>query len=100
MHYESACYFLPLKDIREKLELDEGRDVRRGCVRAYSGYWHRVLVELYDYPIGSDRAWLPHQHEYAGKMGTRVLAQAERYTDLLQFKLYLRGKIDKYRVPG
>jgi hypothetical protein len=44
---------------------------------------------------------LPDQHEFAGKMGTRVQAQAERYVDLLQFKLYLRNRIDgKFRVPG
>ena len=110
MHYENAYYFLPVEQVEKRLDLEKRAkgcrnfedkwDVCTHPVAACRGRWRGVLVELHHYPIADHHAWLPEQHEFVGRRGTRVQAQAERYIDLLAFKLYLRSKIDKYRVPG
>lgn len=101
MRCENAFYFLPRHQVAERLQLPGARDAHGRWGYFYKGPWRHVWVELRDYPIADDRAWLPEMHEYAGKMGTRVQMEAETYLDLLSFKLYLHQRIDrKYQVPG
>lgn len=101
MHSEQAYYYLPRHEVAERLELEPGCDDRGRPAWFYRRFGRCVRVELYDYRIRGDRAWLPQQHAYVGCLGTRLQAQAEAYLDLLAFRLHLHRRIErKYQVPG
>ena len=101
MHCENAFYFLPRHEIARRLQLPWACNAQGRRGHLYKGPWRHVWVELHDYPVADDRAWLPEMHEFVGRMGTRVQMEAEAYVDLLSFKLFLRQRIErKYQVPG
>ncbi len=101
MYCDNAYYMLPHERIAQLLDLQQELDLNGRPALCFKGPWRHVWVELHDYPITADRAWLPAVHDYVGKMGTRLQMQAETHLDLLAFRLYLRNHIErKYLVPG
>ncbi len=101
VHSEQAYYFLPKAEVAARLGLEPGLDARGRPVWLYRRLGRCVWVELHDYRIPADRAWLPEQHAHVGGLGTRLQAQAEAFLDLLAFRLHLLKSIErKYQVPG
>ncbi|HOG48099.1 MAG TPA: hypothetical protein PLB78_15840, partial [Anaerolineae bacterium] len=92
---------LPVGTVATQLQLPRGRDADGHMAYVYKGPCQHVWVRLYEYRITGDCAWLPEHHSYVGKLGTRVQMRAEAYLDLLSFRIYLHGRIErKYQVPG
>lgn len=101
MHCEQAYYFLPRHEVAARLNLEPDLDARGRPVWLYRWHGRCVWVELYDYRVRGDRAWLPAQHTYVGGVGTRLQAQAEAYLELIAFRLYLHKCVErKYQMPG